>query len=245
MAKKVIDQSFAVALDGTKTAEYNIDVGTGNLAVGVVKENRQELVSGIMQYLEKQEQPTQFVNKEDGVTIVRLHGSNTKQAWKRFPWSSCNGATEWIVNLNPNVQSKIKAHSEGGNIRLDLIGIVVGEVEADTGGGNINLTLSKYSEDFSMRLKSGAGNVMAALGGQLKGKCELVAESGAGNVEVRLPEGAAACIHASSGWGKLNIHPGFTKIDDSTYQSSTYEAATDKIDLSLKSGAGDVIVSIG
>jgi predicted membrane protein len=74
------------------------------------------------------------------------------------------------------------------------------------------------------------------------GSSTVSANSGAGNVLVRLPGGIAARIHASAGMGKTLIDSQFNKIDDTTYQSAGYDSAADKIEITINSGAGNVTV---
>jgi len=42
--------------------------------------------------------------------------------------------------------------------------------------------------------------------------------------------------------GKVIIDPKFTKVDDHTFQSPDYDSAVDKIEITVKSGAGNVSV---
>jgi hypothetical protein len=42
------------------------------------------------------------------------------------------------VLTNPTVSSEITAHSDGGNVRLNLAGMAVTRVSADAGGGNMD-----------------------------------------------------------------------------------------------------------
>ena len=75
------------------------------------------------------------------------------------------------------------------------------------------------------------------------GSNNVNANSGAGNVVVRVPSGTAARIHATSGLGKLIIDSRFIKMDDNTYQSPDYDIASDKVEITAHSGAGNVSVS--
>ena len=142
------------------------------------------------------------------------------QPWFRFPWAACNGATEWQIHLNPTVSSDITAHSDGGNVKLDLAGMAITRVSADTGGGNMEVVLPDNAADLSVTAKSGAGNVV-----------------------VHLPSGIAARIHATSGLGKVIVDSWFSKIDKNTYQSPDYDGAANKVEITASSGAGNVSVN--
>jgi hypothetical protein len=69
------------------------------------------------------------------------------------------------------------------------------------------------------------------------------ASSGAGNVEVRVPRGTPALIHAHSGMGKVIIDPGFGRLDNETYRSPDYDTAQNKVEITAASGAGNVTIS--
>jgi predicted membrane protein len=62
-------------------------------------------------------------------------------------------------------------------------------------------------------------------------------------VVVRVPSGMAARIHAATGMGKVIVDPRFSKIDKNTYQSSNFENASNRVEITLNSGAGNVSVN--
>jgi hypothetical protein len=95
---------------------------------------------------------------------------------------------------------------------------------------------------LSVTARTGAGNITVELGSRLTGSSSVNASSGAGNVIVRVPSGVAARIHAATALGKATVDPQFGKIDNNTYQSPGFEAAADRVDITLHSGAGNVIV---
>jgi DUF4097 and DUF4098 domain-containing protein YvlB len=161
----------------------------------------------------------------------------------QLPWAACNGETDWQLHLNPNLPSDVIAHSGGGNVKMNLAGMLLTSLMADTGGGNVEVVLPDHTADLNASVQSGGGNVTVSLGSGFTGNGTLKATSGAGNVTVHLPAGSAALIHAKTGAGKLVIDPQFTKIDESTYQSPDYGNAASKIEITVESGAGDVSVT--
>jgi hypothetical protein len=62
-------------------------------------------------------------------------------------------------------------------------------------------------------------------------------------VVVRIPNGMAARIQATTGMGKVIIDPQFSQIDKHTYQSPDFDSAANKVEITAKSGAGNVSVS--
>ncbi len=220
MSKNVLIYNLSEPLSSATAAKINIDDGDGNMIIDGLTGGEQVLASGTLEYLEKQGLPTSTLDGSDGQASLTLKAGEGRQTWLRLPWQTCNGATTWQVHINPGVQSDITAHSGGGNVRIDLGGMNVTRIAADTGGGNMDLALP-----------DGAANL------------SVMAKSGAGNVTVKIPGGIAARIQATTGLGKVVVDGRFSKIDKQTYQSPDYATAPCKAEITLSSGAGNVVVS--
>jgi len=242
MAKTVLTHNLSEPLCGATTAKVYVDVADGNLTIDRLASSEQVLANGTLQYLENQGLPTRSVNVDNGQATLSLKAGNTRRAWLRLPWATCNGATEWQIHLNPNVQTDVTAHSGGGNVKLDLAGMAITRVSADTGGGNMDVVLPDNVANLSVNAKTGGGNVTVEVGHGAKGSNIVNAQSGAGNVVVQIPNGIAARIHATTGWGKAIIDPRFSKTDN-TYQSPDFDHAVNKVEITVHSGAGNVSVN--
>ncbi len=243
MASKVLTDSLSVPLPGATTAKIDIDTGSGNLTVDQLAGGEQLLASGTLQYLERQGLPIRSVNSSNGQATLTVRGGTAGQPWFRFPWDACNGATEWQIHLNPTVASDIMAHSGGGNVKLNLAGMMVTRLSADTGGGNLDVVLPDNTANLEVTAKTGAGAVSVEIGSGTRGSNTVIASSGAGDVVVRVPRGLAALVHATSGLGKVIMDSQFSKLDGKTYQSPDYDAAADRIEITVHSGAGNVTVT--
>jgi hypothetical protein len=245
MAKNVLTDNFSELLDGATVAVVDIDAGDGNLTIDrlAVTGDDQVLASGTLQYLEAQDLPTRSVRTSNGQATLTLRRSSTERPWFRLPWAACNGATEWQIGLNPTVPSDITAHSDGGNVVLNLAGMAVTRVSAETGGGNMDVVLPDNAANLGVTARTGAGNVTVELGADITGSAVINAGSGAGNVVVRIPSGVAARIRATTGLGKAMVDPRFGKIDSATYQSPNFNSAADKVEIMVHSGAGNVSVN--
>lgn len=243
MAKNVLTDKLSAPLDGARTAKVDIDIADGNLMIDKLTDGEQMLANGTLQYFEKQGRPARSVNVSNGQATLTLKARSTGRPWFHFPWSACNAGTDWQIHLNPDVQSDIVAQSAGGNLKLNLTGMVVSHVSAATGGGNMDVVLPDNAADLSVAAKTGGGNVTVEIGCGLTGSNTVDANTGAGNVEVRIPSSIAARIHATSGFGKIIVDPQFRQIDKHTYQSSNFDRAADKVELTVGSGAGTVSVN--
>ncbi len=242
MADKVLTHSVSQPLEGAGRARVDIDAGTGNLTIDRLSGGEQLLVSGTIEYLLKEGLPTQSVTRSNEGASLTIRSRGGSKGWPRLPWSACNAATDWLIHLNPGVPSQLTAHSGGGNVKLDLADMSIIEVSADTGGGNIDLALPDKADNLCASAKTGAGNVMVDIGNSITGKNALDATSGAGNVVIQVPNRLAARIHLTTGMGKAVVGAPFVQLDKNTYQSPGYDSATDRVEITAKSGAGDVII---
>jgi hypothetical protein len=220
MTKNVLTDNFSEPLNEALTAKVDIHAGDGNLTVDQLAGGEQLLASGTIQYFGDQGLPTRKLVSSNGQATFTLRGDGSRQPWLRLPWATCNGATEWRIYLNPTVPSDITAHSGGGNVKLNLAGMAVTRLSADTGGGNMEVVLPDNADNLS-----------------------VIAKTGAGNVIVYIPSNVAACIHASTGLGKSIVDPRFNKTDKDTYQSPDFDSAVHKAEITIHSGAGNVIVN--
>jgi len=241
--KKVHTYNLLEPLRDVATAEVDVNVSDGNLMMDGLTSDETMLACGTLEYTEKQGLPWRSMNVSNGQASLTLKASSTGQPWFRLPWAACNGATEWQIHLNPHVPADINAHSGGGNVKLDLSSIAITHLSAGTGGGNMEVILPDNASNLDVNAETGAGNVSVEIGSHLSGNNIVNVSSGAGKVIVRVPGGIAARIHASSGWGKGIVDSRFSKIDANTYQSPDYDAAADKVQITAKSGAGDVIIN--
>ena len=242
MAKNVIIDSLLEPLDGTKTAKVDINAGTGNLTIDPLTGDAQVLASGTLQYFEDQGLPTRTLDSSNGQTTLTLRRKDTGRSWFRLPWEACLGELEWQIHLNPRVSSDIVAHSDGGNVKLELGGIAATHVAADTGGGNLDVVLPDTVANLNATASTGGGNVTIEIGSGTTGNNTVDASSGAGNVVVRVPRGIAARVHARTGLGKTIVDSRFSKIDSNTYQSPDYDGAANKVVITAHSGAGNVSI---
>lgn len=243
MAKKVLIEKLSEPLNGATTVKFDINVGDGNLEIDRLAGSEQVLASGTLQYWEKHGLPTHTMASSNGQATFTLKAGSGRQLWFRFPWSACNGATEWQIHLNPTVSSDITAHSNGGNVKLDLAGMAVTHVSAETGGGDMVVVLPDNAAHLSVAARTGGGNVTVEIGRGTTGSNIVNAKSGGGNVQVHIPRGIAARIYASTGFGKAIVDPQFSKISDNTYQSSDFDHAANRVEVVLQSGAGNVSVN--
>jgi hypothetical protein len=245
VSNNLLIDTLSEPLNGATTAKVDINSGTGNLTIDPLPAGEPVLARGTLQYFEKQGLPAQSVGSENGQVDLTLSAGkgSTRQSWFRLPWAACGGAYAWQIHLNPVVASDITVHTDGGNVKLNLTGMAVTHLKADSGGGNMDVALPDHAANLSAAATTGGGNVSVAIGHGATGSNAVVATSGAGNVVVRVPSGMAARVHASSGFGKVIVDTRFSQIDGDTYQSPAYDSAVDTVEITAHSGAGNISVT--
>lgn len=238
----VLTQDLSEPLGSATAARIDINCGAGNLTIDRLAGGEPLLAGGTLQYSERQGPPSRTRASLGDQATLTLSGQGTTGPGLRLPWAACTAALDWQVHLNPSVRSDITAHSDGGNLTLNLAGMAVGRVAADTGGGNIDMALPEGAAGLSVTARTGAGTVTVEVGSGTTGSNTINATSGAGNVTVRVPGGVAALVHATSGAGKVIVGSRFSRVDANTYRSPGYDTAANRVEITVHSGAGNVSV---
>jgi hypothetical protein len=242
--KKVLTYNFSEPLCGATTVKVDINTASGNLMIDKLNGGEPVLASGALEYVANQDPPTRSVNTDNGKAALTLKSTSIGRPLFRLPWSGCIAATDWHIHLNPDVQADLTAHSGGGNVVLNLAGMAVTRLSADSGGGNLEVVLPDNAANLSVTAKTGGGNIIVEIGKGVTGINILNATSGAGNVEVHIPSGIAARIYATSGLGKEIVDQQFGNNAKHMYQSADFDRAADKVEITIQSGAGNVSVNI-
>jgi hypothetical protein len=243
VTNNLVTENVSEPLNGATAAMVDISSGMSNLTVDGRPDGDQVLASSTLQYFEKQGSPARSVRVDDGRAVLAYRERDPVRSWFRFPWSACFGPTDWQIHVNPRVAADITAHTGGGNVKLDLAGMSISHVAADTGGGNLEVRLPDHAANVVVAARTGGGNVSVEIGEATTGINTVEATSGAGNVIVHVPDHIPARVHATSGLGKVALGPRFSRIDQSTYQTTDYVDASDRVDISAKTGAGNVTVT--
>jgi putative adhesin len=96
-------------------------------------------------------------------------------------------------------QHAVKAHTGGGNIQVEGR---AGPVDAHTGGGNIGIRQA----ESPVKAITGAGNVQVEIA-RASGAAQVELGTGAGNVDLRLPQDISARVEANSNLGHVQMEP--------------------------------------
>src|SRR5512142_736854 len=155
MAKNMLIDNLSEPLNGATRAKVDINAGDGNLTIDPLPSGEPVLAIGSLQYFEQQGIPMRKLALRDGQATLTVQGGKAGQPWLHLPWSGCNGATEWQIDLNPAVVSDLTAHSNGGNVKLNLAGMAISRLSADSGGGNMDVVLPDNTTDLGITAHTG------------------------------------------------------------------------------------------
>ena len=143
----------------------------------------------------------------------------------------------WNIGLNPNVPLSLTIHSGVGDSTLDLSKLELQHLSISGGVGQVALQLPSVGDStYTADLNSGAGefNISIAEGAAL----DLNLKGGVGNVTIDVPEGAAVHVDASSGIGQVTVPASFQKLsgdsnnalgDNGTWETTNFSEAARQI----------------
>ncbi len=106
----------------------------------------------------------------------------------------------------------------------------------DSGASSADLDLRQY-QVRSLRYHAGAGHLKLRLG-QPQGPMTVDADTGAGNIEIWVPEGVGVRVVASIGVGPKQLTGAGLHRSGDTWQDDRYESATDRIEIRVSAGVG-------
>jgi Cell wall-active antibiotics response 4TMS YvqF len=210
-------------MGGTKTETISQELGTAKqaeifLTSGInvlhVSEGPSDtLIAGKVETSSRERLERTFEMKGD-TGVFRLESKGTTNF---FPWFSNNTGRDWDVQLSPEIPLALTLKSGVGEVHLDLSKLMVTDLELSTGVGKTTVDLP--------------------VTGQIKASIEV----GVGETTIHIPEGMAARIEATAGLGNVKVSENFGRNGDD-YVSSDYDTATNRIDLKVTGGIGQVTV---
>ena len=148
--------------------------------------------------------------------VVRLAARQIRR--NLFNFNTLNhDPARWLVQLSPKVPLVLKIETGVGESVLDLEGLKV-----------TNLSLKVSVGRATVHLPA-TGTVAASITG------------GVGQITVRIPKGVQARIRAQNGLGAVNVLGDF-KHEGNVYTSSGYAGASNRVDLQIEGGVGQITV---
>ena len=210
----VTQETVSQPLMTATRAEVAITMGLGTLELDA-REPSTNLIEGTVGRREREQVTHDFrIIGETGHYTLRTEGKDTTSIPFRFRREQ---NVRWDLHLNRDVPMALKVDTGAGTARLDLRELRATNVEVRTGVGATTLMLPKA------------------------GQPRVEVDGGVGTTTVLIPAGIAARIEVEAGLGSASVQ-GDYKRNENMYVSSDYETATDRVDLRIRGGIGNITV---
>jgi hypothetical protein len=130
------------------------------------------------------------------------------------------GEGVWRYQLAQGIPSQLTVESGASFLNIDLKDVQVTRFVLKTGASSANVTMPA------------------------RGASILDVEAGAASIHIRVPEATAARIRVEQGVTAVDVDTfRFPRMDSGFYQSSNYDASSDRTDINIESGLGKVSVA--
>jgi hypothetical protein len=127
-----------------------------------------------------------------------------------------------------------------GVFRFQLTQGVPVMLNVEAGASQVDVDLNDVLAT-DIRLQTGASNANVTL--PARGASHLDLEAGAASINIRVPDGTAARIRVKEGLTSLNVDTNrFPQLDSRLYQSSNFDSATDRTEISIEAGLGSITI---
>ena len=207
-------EEASIPLGGARRARIDLEHGLGRLHISAASPTA-ELVSGT------------FVGGVDyRVTSdgdrVRVRLRPPRDLWPSLlmPWIGSGKGLRWNVLLNQETE-----------LYLDI-----------SGGLNSNTIDLSELQVRELRLKGGLSSTELVLPASA-GESRVHVDCGLGSMRIRVPEGVAVRIQASSGLGSVSVDRSRFPGSEGRFQSPGYDTAENRVDLRVQSGLGSLNIS--
>ncbi|MBA4383958.1 MAG: hypothetical protein C0410_04425 [Anaerolinea sp.] len=240
---EITSETFATPLEGVKTAEYNFDTSSSPVEIRALDDKNTDLISADVTY----RGTMRFEVNGDEHTTVWMSEYSDNSSWLNWDFSQFNNL-KWDIGLSPEVPSDIILNGGSGSITMDLTGLQLTSLTADTGSGSSNITLPQSTEAYTVDMESGSGSVTMRVPDETS--LALTLDTGSGSTSVIIPAKAAVRIEVNDdGSGSFDLPNGLMKASDSSsfdigaWQTPNYDTADYKILVQiLGQGSGSITI---
>jgi hypothetical protein len=206
-------QQASIALGDAQRARVRVDFGAGRLSIHSGAHSGELVIGtfgGGLDY---------HARREGDLLDVEM--SMPKHAFPRFflPWTwwDSQGAFHWSFSLNREIPIVLELKTGASETCLDLSELRITELRLKTGASSTRLTLPAH-----------AGHTRASI------------KAGAASLNIQIPSGVAARIRIDGSLAGVHVDTGRFPRVGNAYQSSDYETAANRADITAEIGAGSI-----
>jgi hypothetical protein len=257
---ELVTESFSDPSTGVQEAEVSIDFDRGNIFIEGLEESDPLFEA--------------MVTHDERVTF-NASGSSTRNIRLRLdqvstvPFGSFfdQAQIEAQIGLAPGVPIALDVNIGGGSAEMDLGGLTLKKVKADSGSGSLEAVLpgGDYKVDFSsgsgsisvetgedseldMKLDVGSGRITVVLAEGNYGELNL--DSGSGSITIIVPEGVAVLLRGDTGSGSVTVPSDFQQTsgdnrfsgDGGEWQTVGLDEAEEYLLIRFDVGSGSIRV---
>jgi hypothetical protein len=125
----------------------------------------------------------------------------------------------WRFQLTKEVPVLMTVEAGASSLNIDLTEVLATRLSLKTGASSTNVTMPS------------------------RGASLLDVEAGAASINIRVPEATAARVRVKEGVTAVNVDTNrFPRMDSGIYQSSNFDASTDRAEINIEAGLGSVSV---
>jgi Domain of unknown function (DUF5668) len=205
-------ETISQAITATR-AEIQIGTTVGSLKIG--ESTSGKLIDGTLKLGNRNRLEREFSTR-GSAQFVRLE-AGTNGPSIGLPYFIDSQNSDWKLGLTPNIPLVLRIKTGVGKSDIDLSKLRVTDFTLEGGVGSMTVTLPA------------TGRVNARI------------ESGVGLTKIRIPNGMKARIRASSGIGEVRVL-GIYERNGDVYTSSGFETASNRLELEIKGGIGQITV---
>lgn len=209
----VRSMDFTQPYKNESSLELNIERIAGRVVVDSVKSGDDQLIDGEFSLL-KNEKMEPSVERNSESAIISF--DTTHNSFPGAVWPSQNSS--WKIDVNPEPELTLNSNLSMGEIRLDLRGLTVNEVNCEQAMGRSDIYVSNS--------KDAEYHVSAAMG-------EIV---------IRVPKGAAVTVSVDNAIGAVSFPDDYSR-ENGDYSSPAYndDEAAIKVTVDLPIGAVRIV----
>jgi hypothetical protein len=208
-------ENISQAITATR-AEIQIGTSIGKLEISASSSGK--LIDGTLELGNRNRLEREFSTRGSSQFVRLEAGINGPSVG--LPYFTDSQNSDWKLGLTPNIPLVLRIKTGIGKSEIDLSKLRVTDFSLEGGVGKSTVILPAR------------GHVTASI------------ESGIGKTEVRIPSGMKARIRASSGIGSINVNGDYQR-DGDVYTSSGFETASNRLELEINGGIGQITVETG
>ena len=172
-------------------------------------------------------------------TTNQLFNAETREFYGRYDFTSSKMDSSYVLDFrmkNNRIKNFGWNHDKSNSATFKLNVKPEWELDINAGATDLDFDLTKFKIKI-LHIDGGAASFKVKFGQPLNVTTVKV-NTGASEVDIKIPRGAAASIDVHSGLSSDDFE-GFVKIRDHRYETPGYANATNKFDIKINGGVSD------